>query len=256
MAAFTAIAAGVGLATSLGSAVSSGVRAGKMRRAASKREATVRNLEANRQEIINPYEDVKDLSGMISNPFANLQVATKAAEMQAEEADISLASTLDTLRATGAGSAGATALAQAALRSKQGIAATIEQQEAQNARLRAQGEQQAQQMRMSEAQRLQQAEVAGKQFVFGAREEREMQALNRAAGLAQQARAGAQAAQASMYGALGSFAGQAVGMAGSGAFGGRTPQVSTVNSITPTRSVVPVSAGSNTGISAPIYGVN
>lgn len=114
MAAFTAIAAGVGLATSLGSAVSSGVRAGKMRRAASKREATVRNLEANRQEIINPYEGVEDLSGMIRNPFANLQVATKAAEMQAEEADISLASTLDTLRATGAGSAGATALAQAA----------------------------------------------------------------------------------------------------------------------------------------------
>ena len=208
------IAAAVGAAAALGSAVSSGVQAGKAGRRARRQEARVRNLEANRQEIINPYEDVKDLSGMITNPFANLQVATKAAEMQAEEADISLASTLDTLRATGAGSAGATALAQAALRSKQGIAATIEQQEAQNARLRAQGEQQAQQMRMSEAQRLQQAEVAGKQFVFGAREEREMQQLNRAAGLAQASRAAQQASRASMYGALGSFAGSMTGLAG------------------------------------------
>jgi hypothetical protein len=208
------VAAAVGAAAALGSAVSSGVQAGKAGRRARRQEARVRNLEANRQEIINPYEDVKDLSGMITNPFANLQVATKAAEMQAEEADISLASTLDTLRATGAGSAGATALAQAALRSKQGIAATIEQQEAQNARLRAQGEQQAQQMRMSEAQRLQQAEVAGKQFVFGAKEEREMQQLNRAAALAQESRAAQQASRASMYGALGSFAGSMTGLAG------------------------------------------
>jgi len=207
------VAAAVGAAAALGSAVSSGVQAGKAGRRARRQEARVRNLEANRQEIINPYEDVKDLSGMITNPFANLQVATKAAEMQAEEADISLASTLDTLRATGAGSAGATALAQAALRSKQGISATIEQQEAQNARLRAQGEQRAQQIRMSEAQRLQQAEVAGKQFVFGAKEEREMQQLNRAAGLAQASRAAQQSSRASMYGALGSFAGSMTGLA-------------------------------------------
>ena len=31
-----------------------------------------------------PYQNVSDLSGMLSNPFANLQVATGAAEMQAE----------------------------------------------------------------------------------------------------------------------------------------------------------------------------
>jgi hypothetical protein len=252
MAAFTAIAAGIGAATSLGTAVASGVAAGKAGRRARRQEAKVRNLEASRQEIINPYEGVEDLSGMISNPFANLQVATKAAEMQAEEADISLASTLDTLRATGAGSAGATALAQAALRSKQGITATIEQQEAQNARLRAQGKQQAQQMRMAEAQRLQQAEIAGKQFVFGTKEEREMQQLNRAAGLAQGSRASQQASRGSMYGALGSFGGQMAGMAGSGVFGSSTPQVSTVNSIIPP-GIVPVSVGGGAGISAPVF---
>ena len=56
-----------------------------------------------------------------------MQVATKAAEMQAEQADMALANTLDNLRQTGAG--GATALAQAALKSKQGISADIQKQE-------------------------------------------------------------------------------------------------------------------------------
>lgn len=59
-----------------------------------------------------------DLSGMASNAYSNLSVATQAAEMQAEEADIALANTLDTLRATGSSAGGATALAQAALQSK------------------------------------------------------------------------------------------------------------------------------------------
>ena len=72
----------------------------------------------------------KDLSGMVSNPYANLGVATQAAEIQIEEADIALANTLDTLRATGASAGGATALAQAALQSKKGVSANIEQQEA------------------------------------------------------------------------------------------------------------------------------
>ena len=83
-------------------------------------------LEANRQEIVNPYQGFENLTSMLSNPFANLGVATQAAEMQAEEADISLANTLDTLRATGASAGGATALAQAALRSKKGVSASIE----------------------------------------------------------------------------------------------------------------------------------
>jgi len=41
-------------------------------------EAKLNNLEANRQEIIDPYANVTDLSSMLSNPFANLSVATKA----------------------------------------------------------------------------------------------------------------------------------------------------------------------------------
>jgi hypothetical protein len=86
-------------------------------------------MQLKRQDkpITNPYASTmdisgmaKDLSGMINNPYANLGVATQAAEMQAEEADIALANTLDTLRATGASAGGATALAQAALQSKKG----------------------------------------------------------------------------------------------------------------------------------------
>ena len=111
--------------------------------------------------------------------MANLSVATQAAEMQVEEADISLANTLDTVRATGASAGGATALAQAALQSKKGVSASIEAQEAQNEKLRAQGEQQLQQQKMSEAQRIQSAEAQGKQFVFGAQENRETAQMDR-----------------------------------------------------------------------------
>lgn len=167
-------------------AVFSAIAAGKAKKAQKASQKQLDQSIADRQEIINPYANVTDLSNMISNPFANLQVATSAAEMQAEEADIALASTLDTLRATGAGAAGATALAQAALRSQQGIAATIEQQEAQNARLRAQGEQTAQQRRMAEAQRMQQADILGRTFMFQAQESRDIADISRQAGMVQQ----------------------------------------------------------------------
>ena len=110
-----------------------------------------------------------------------------------EQSDIALANTLDTLRATGASAGGATALAQAALQSKKGVAASIESQEAQNEKLKAQGEQQLNQQKMSEAQRLQniaisegqrvqQSEAAGKQFEFQAQENRTNADLDAAQG--------------------------------------------------------------------------
>jgi len=89
--------------------------------------------EASRQPVVNPY-------GGIENPYANLPVATQAAEIQMEQTDQALAATLDTLRETGASAGGATALAQAALQSKQGISAGIEKQETDNAKLKAQGQ--------------------------------------------------------------------------------------------------------------------
>ncbi len=157
----------------------------RARREARRREIQARGLEyklnqleENRQEITDPYANITDLSSMLSNPFANLSVATKATEMQIEQTDIALANTLDTIRATG-GAGSATALAQAALQSKKNIAANIESQEATNEKLRAQGEATLQRQQMAEAQRQQMADVQGESFVFGQRENREMQQLNR-----------------------------------------------------------------------------
>ena len=171
----------------------------------------LKNLEANRQEIVNPYQD---LSSMISNPFANLSVATKAAEIKIEEADVSLANTLDAMRATGASAGGATALAQTALRSKRGVAASIEVQDLQNEDKRAAGEKQKQDALMREGQRVQQGEA----WEFGQKEKREMQQLDRTAsllGAAKQAeaQAGMDGTQAmtGMLGTLGGIAGSAFG---------------------------------------------
>jgi hypothetical protein len=178
-------------------------------REARRLQAKLNNLEANRQEIINPYEGAESLSSMISNPFSNLSVATKAAEIQIEEADLSLANTLDTLRATGASAGGATALANAALRSKRGVAASIESQEAQNEKLRAQGEQQMQQQKLAEEVRMQGVEAAGKNFVFSQTERRQQQEIDRTAslmgaarGAEAQARADETSAITGMFGSL------------------------------------------------------
>ena len=192
-AAVSAAAIGAGV-SAVGGAIQSGQEHKNMRNARNAKEAAafkVKELQDARATIINPYAGVKDLSGMaedltglMSNPFESLGVATQAAEIQAEEADISLANTLDMLRATGASAGGATALAQAALASKKGVSSSIEQQEAQNERLRAQGEQALTQAKVSEQQRLQsvaisegqrtqQADAQGKLFEFNAQEDRD-----------------------------------------------------------------------------------
>ena len=177
----------------IGSAISAGVSiiggiigGGKARRAKrraaknlKRMNAKMANLEANRQEIINPYEDMTSLSGMMSNPMANLSVATQATEMQIEQTDQALANTLDTLRQTGGGAGSATALAQAALQSKKNVAADIEAQEKANEDKRAAGEEKLQQAQIAEAERMQDVEAMGKKFVYSETESREMQQLNR-----------------------------------------------------------------------------
>jgi len=239
----TAIAVGVG-ANLIGGAMESS-RAKKASAAATRRAnaaaAEVRALKASRQQITNPYRNTKnlsnlaqDLSGQMANPFNSLGVATKSAEIQMEQTDIALANTLDTLRSTGASAGGATA--QAALASKKGVAASIEQQEAQNEKLRAQGEQQLQQMKISEQQRLQSiaisegqrvqaAQAAGEQFMFQAKENRTQADMNRAAGIQQQqqqlAAQNQQQASAAWAGAISGIGGVVgAGLAG-GAFGGK-----------------------------------
>ena len=218
------ISALVGAAASAVGGIIQGIGASraarKQRRRANKLERDLNRLEANRQDIIDPSRNIVDRSSLISNTMGNLQVSTQAAEFQAEEADLSLASTLDTLRATGAGAGGATALAQAALRSKAGIAASIDQQEAQNARLRAQGAQAAQAARLQEGSRVDAARMRGDMFQFNVREDREQMKLDRTAGLLDQSRMQAQALKAQASQGFGQALGAIGGVAAGGLAGG------------------------------------
>jgi hypothetical protein len=219
-------------ASLIGGILGSSAAANRQRAAAAEKKRLgieLNRLENSRQAVINPYATTKDMSSLIvnqsgelSNAFANLGVATQASKFEAEQIDISLANTLDTLKETGSSAGGATALAQAALKAKQGISANLEQQEAKNDQLKAQGQMQLQQEKLaenarvqnaqlSEAQRVQAAEAAGKQFMFGATENREQQKMDRVASQLtgaqnQQASAAAagQMAQASMFSGIGS----------------------------------------------------
>ena len=145
----------------------------------------IQQLKASRAEIPDLSEPIQDLSGTLSNPYANLSVATKAAEIQMEQSDIALANTLDTIRATGMGAGGATALAQAALQSKNAVAASIETQEAKNAELAAKGQQNLEFLQMQEKQRVQAAEVDALTYSFEAQEARTNADLDFEAGLQQ-----------------------------------------------------------------------
>ena len=162
-------AAVVGVAATVGSAIEQERDAKRDMDAAKQKQGILNgqldNLKKNRQPIKNPY------SGL-TNQYENLGVAVKSAQFQAEEADIALANTLDTIRQTGSGAAGATALAQAALQSKRGISANIEQQEAMNQKLRAQG-----------AQEVNIMKAKGEEFAWLAQEQRQVAEIDRTTAL-------------------------------------------------------------------------
>ena len=204
-----------GAAVSIVGGIMGGSSARAARRAAADKadqlNAKLNALENSRQTIINPYAATKDLSSMAKNAYANIGVATQAAKIQADEADLSLANTLDTLRETGSSAGGATALANAALRSKQGIAASIEAQESTNEKLRAEGEQKLNEFKISDAQKMQDAENAAAQFKYGETEKRQLSQLDRvqtqltnAQNQMASASAAEQSAQASMFSGIGS----------------------------------------------------
>ena len=160
-------------------------------------------IEKNRQEVINPYENM-------ANEFENLGVATQASKFQAEEADIALANTLDTIMQTGGGSGGATALARAALESKRGISADIQKQEKANNDARAEG-----------ANQVQQLKAQGEAYKFETQEARDVTKMDRlqsqqanAENREMQARNVKMVANQEMIGAVGSTASSLTGMAG------------------------------------------
>jgi len=190
------------------------------KREADRKAGEIVAIEKDRQAVPNPYANIKDLSSIakdltdqMTNPFVNIGVATQAAKMQVEEADISLANTLDTIRSTGASAGGATALAQAALQSKKGVSASIEQQEVTNERLKAEGNaqlqrdkiaeaQRLQNVQFTEAQRLQTSESEGIRYKFEREEDRTTSQLNRLAGQQTQAQVNMAGAQQNASSAL------------------------------------------------------
>jgi hypothetical protein len=239
MAAVTSIALGAaiaGTAAKGAQAISANQKAQSAKGDAHRAKNNLAELEASRQEIINPYGDMKsvagmasDTSGMLKNRMANIGVATKAAEMEIEQADIALANTLDTLAATGASAGGATALAQAAMQSKKGVSAGIEKQEVANQQNAAQAEMRLDQARMSEqlrlqgismseAKRIQQADAAGKDYVFKATETREVAGLDRAQAQVENAQATVagyqQARDGAVAGTIGSLGNLATSVGG------------------------------------------
>tara|TARA_B110000902_G_scaffold242200_1_gene293318 strand:- start:1853 stop:2806 length:954 start_codon:yes stop_codon:yes gene_type:complete len=227
------VAAGIGVLGSVAGGLIGGKAAKKAARAAAAEKARldrqISDFEAGRQAVVNPYSSnsamIDDLRGELSNPFANLGVATSAAEIQMEQTDIALANTLDTLQATGASAGGATALAQAAKQSKKEVSANIEQQEAANEKMAAQGEQalQAKQMQLTQMEMSEEARVqSGDMFAFQQQENRDMATLDRLSGQQSQARqdiananmAGAQATAGMISGITSSVG----GLMSSGAF--------------------------------------
>ena len=209
----------IGAATNIVGGLIQGFGAKKKARAAQKRyrkaEQAFNNLKRQRQDLSDLGALARDRSGDITNPFANIGVATQAAEFQAEEADVALANTLDTLRATGAGAGGATALAQAALRSKRDIGASIEKQEIQNQVLRAQGQAKAEVARAQIGAQADALKMRGTSFTQQMREARQFRDEDRSAALLDQARGqmmqAREASQAGFASALGSLGGIALG---------------------------------------------
>jgi len=209
----------IGAATNIVGGLIQGFGAKKRAAAAADRykdaQRAFSNLKGQRQALNDLGRFAKDRSSDITNPFANIGVATQASEFQAEEADISLANTLDTLRATGAGAGGATALAQAALKSKRGISANIEKQEIQSQQLRAQGQQRAEVARAQIGAQADALKIRGTSFTQQMTEQRQFRDEDRSAALLDNARAemmGArQASRAGFASALGSLGGIALG---------------------------------------------
>lgn len=159
-------------------------------------EEILKGLQDSRQPVINP------MAGL-TNEAEKVGVATQAARFQAEEADMALANTLDTIMATGGGAGGATALAQMALRSKQGISADIQQQELQNAK------------NVANVQLAINSQIAeGEKYAWENREDREIAELDRTQNLADKYEAQQYAAEAQKWAAYGQIAGSVTTGAG------------------------------------------
>ena len=190
-----AIVAAVGAATPM---IIGGINAATANRKAKLAEAKQRqleqqlkNFEQNRQAVINQADNIRALKSQVFNPYANLAVATKAADQQIQQTDQALANTLDSINRAGTGAGSATALAQMAAKSKAQISASLEKQEVANQKLRLEGEAGVQEAKM----KLEQAALKEEVAAYDRQEERDLTTLDRLATLGQN-----QQAQAMAYG--------------------------------------------------------
>jgi len=215
------VAAAAGVTTSAINANRAKKEGYRQEEIASTQAAMLADLEDSRPEFKNPYENMQNQFKDLNNPYANLTIATEAFNMQAEQADQALANSLDVMMETGQAAGGATALAQAALQSKRGIAASIQAQETQNNKMAAQGAASVAMAKAQGAARVDELRAKGDASMqadaIGFHEKK----MNRAAGLmenAQQNTKDAQAARSAAIAGIGDSVAQGASIA-SGAFG-------------------------------------
>lgn len=225
----TAILIGAGVSAAAG-VTSGAIAANKAKKEGQRQDAQAKTqqdalaaLEAERPVMKNPYENMQNQFEDLSNPYANLTVATEAFKMQAEQADQALANSLDAMMETGQAAGGATALAQAALESKRGIAASINAQETQNNKLRAEGQASVEKAKAQGAQNLQQlmgqADMTVQKDAIAFKEKQ----MDRAAGLmdnAMQNAADARAARTAAISGIGQSVASSAGSIATAAAGG------------------------------------
>tara|TARA_R110002020_G_scaffold40165_3_gene118945 strand:- start:1701 stop:2489 length:789 start_codon:yes stop_codon:yes gene_type:complete len=173
-------------------------------------EKRLEAFDASRQNVLNQSQEIRALKSQVFNPYANLAVANKAANQQIEQTDQALANTLDSINRAGSGAGGATALAQMAAKSKAKVSANLENQEANNQKLRFKGEAEMQAAKM----RLEQAALAEEGQAWGRQETRDLATLDRLSGLQENSQAQAMAYRASGDAALMAGVGAATSASG------------------------------------------
>ena len=189
------ITAAVGAASLISGMVSKGKANKKSKQQEAKQlqaEKKLAAFERSRQAVVDQSGKIRDLKDQVNNPYANLAVATQAADLQVEQTDQALANTLDQINQSGTGAGAATALARMAAASKAQIGASIENQEVQNNKLRAEGQAAADQQKMQ----LEQAAIGEETAAWGRQEGRDLASLDRLAGQGENAQAASMAYQA------------------------------------------------------------
>ena len=178
-----------GLVIGVASGVSSKIIADKKARLQSIKENDARKkleaLERGRQAVIDQSGAIRNLKNQVSNPYENLAVATQASDLKIEQTDQALANTLDQINQSGTGAGAATAMARMAAASKAQVGASLEVQEVQNNKLRAEGQAAADQQKMQ----LEQAALGAEEAAWGKQEGRDLASLDRLAGLQENAQA-------------------------------------------------------------------